>query len=72
MRVRCNLKIYADVSIEKDLELEIFNSTGNSYKIIAMINLKLQRVSTSISNATIWTENTGQIWNTLITCADPF
>lgn len=61
MRVRCNLKIYADVSIEKDLELEIFNSTGNSYKIIAMINLKLQRVSTSISNATIWTENTGQI-----------
>lgn len=61
MRVRSNLKIYADVSIEKDLELEIFNSTGNSYKIIAMINLKLQRVSTSISNATIWTENTGQI-----------
>lgn len=56
MRVRCNLKIYADVSIEKDLELEIFNSTGNSYKIIAMKNLKLQSVSMSISNATIWTE----------------
>lgn len=56
MRVRCNLKKYADVSMEKDLELEIFNSTENSYKIIAMINLKLQRVSTSISSATIWTE----------------
>lgn len=53
---RYNIKIYADVSIEKDLELEIFDSKENSYKIIATINLKLQRVSISIISATIQTE----------------
>lgn len=56
LRVRSNIKIYADVSIEKDLELEIFDSAESSYKIIATINLKLQRASTLIISATIQTE----------------
>lgn len=40
MRVRCNIKLLRDVSIENDLKLEIFHSTENKYEDIAAIKLK--------------------------------